>query len=667
MPDWRHHDLQLRRLAQRRERTRSTALRQATERAFTRRESQLIARAEANNHAAFPLLPPDGTFNGSILIGHTSAGTSISLTPNDFNRLSIVIGTPGSGKSWLASRIMQSLHKHGIWIFTTDAKSTPGTVLPTGIPMLAPHEAAITLESPPGQTHEQFITRLLHLVESSVYLSSGSVHVRDTIESRRNITGRNDQLCLAEIAHYLHRRTNARGNPKQQQHLQSAATALDRLTQADGGLFSSTLMLPWPDRLTTSHGLWLRGMPVEAGRIATLLTLYAAMAHQHQCGHTDRRLRGLAVLDDARPLIYNTNKETTSGVNPFLEFVDTAAATGIATMILIQSTAEIPESLLSAAGNILLVGPIDGRELLSLRPRLELDSEQISHLVHQPKHHAIMHCRHGDFTYPFPLVLAGPQYVLSQAEAVQQQQHAKAQLLANHHPQRWSPQAPAATAAPTPAPTRSPAHNAATSSTTSHTPTPTPPPLDADAHALLTTLARHPYMMQAELGNAANLSGRHLTRLRDELAAQQLLTVHKLGRYQLWELTTTAAHRIGVTYGPLPGRGGYSHRWLQARIAHWLKQTHPTVAVEHPWQSGHLDVFARSATGNQIAYEVVLSTSNLDDVLAKLASFPGDTFIVVTDNASARPIRKQIAANPLFHQHAPTVLTLAKLIAQTKP
>ncbi|TVQ52805.1 MAG: AAA family ATPase [Phycisphaerales bacterium] len=665
--DWRYHDPHLQRLATRQERSLSTSMRQSIERAITRREGMLISRAERNNHRAFPILPPDDAFTGPILMGHTPAGQPVGIRPDDFTRLTILLGSPGTGKSLLAASIIEALQAHGIWILTTDAKSPPNTVLPMSVPMLEPHEAAITLDAPPGQSHDQWLTRCLHLIESSVYLSSGSTHVRTLIdELMRN--GRSPHaICLAELAHILHCRAKAKGNLKEQQHLQSAATALDRLSQADGGLFSSTTMLPWTKRLTTSHGLWLRGLAAETSRVATLATMYAAINRQHHLGINDRRLHGLCVLDDARGLIFDTKKPTISGVNPFLEATDVAQSVGISVMLLIQSLAEVPSYLVNAASNLLLIGPIDGNELMYLRPRLELNQEQSSFLVHQPRFNAVLHCRHADFTLPFPLRLPGPAYVLSEAEAAQRQQHAKAQLLANYHPQRWSPQSPAATAATTSAPTRSPAHNAATPSTTSHIPASTPPPLDADAHALLVTLARHPYMLQAELGNAAGLRGRHLTHLRDELAAQQLLTVHKLSRFQLWELTRDAAQRIGVTYSPLPGRGGYTHRWLQARIANWLKQSHPTVAVEHPWQSGHLDVYARSATGDQIAYEVVLSTSNLDDVLAKLASFLGDTFIVVTDNAAAQPIRKQIAANPLFHQSAPTVMTLAKLIAQTKP
>ena len=686
--DWRQHDPVLQRLATRLDRSLSTTMRQSVERAITRREGLLTSRAERDNHRAFPLLPPAGTFNGPILMGHSPTGEPIGLSPDDFTRLTIVMGAPGTGKSLLAASIIEALQARGIWIFTTDAKSPPNTVLPMSVPMLEPSEAAITLDAPPGQSHDQWLTRLLHLIESSVYLSSGSTHIRTLIdELMRN--GRNPRsLCLAELTHILHRRAQKTRNFKEQGHMQSAATALDRLSQADGGMFSSTSMLSWTKRLTTSHGLWLRGTPTEAARVLTGASLYGAICHQHHLGINDRRLHGLCVLDDARPLIFNTNKQTTSGVNPFLNWIDISQSAGISCCLLVQSLAEIPAYLVNAASNLLLIGPIDGNELMYLRPRLELDADQTSHLIHQPKYHAVLHCRHAEFTLPFPLRLPGPAYALPLAEAQQRQTQALQDLLANHQPQRWTPPAtqpqsaqsqrgsqtrpaasrPAASpsAASPSAATRTPASAAPAAATSTSTPT---TPLDADAHRLLTAIFDHPHWLQSEFSTHLKIQGRQLTVLRDELAnaPAPLITIHHLGRYRLLEPTPHAAQRIGRTFAPLPGRGSYPHRWLQARIARWLEQTCATVAVEHPWQSDHLDVYARSNTGDHICYEVVLSTGNLDDVLRKLANFPGDSLLIVLDAKAAKTITQRIAANPLFNQRPPSILTVNKIVAQTKP
>jgi hypothetical protein len=677
MRDWRQHDPMLQRLATRLDRSLDRGLRGSIERAITRRETMLISRAERNNHRAFPLLPQTGTFNGPILMGHTPTGEPIGLSPDDFTRLTIVMGAPGTGKSLLAASIVEALQTRGIWIFITDAKSPANTVLPFGIPMLDPHEAAITLAAPPGQSHDQWLTRTLHLIESSTYLSSGSTHIRRIIDELMRNGRSPHSICLAELAHILHHRAQKTRNFKEQGHLQSAATALDRLSQADGGMFSSTSMLPWTDRLSTSHGLWLRGLPTEAARVATLATLFAAISHQHHLGINDRRLHGLCVLDDARPLIFNTNKQTTSGVNPFLEVVDTAQAVGISVMLLIQSLAEVPQYLVNAASNLLLIGPIDGNELIHLRPRLELDADQTSHLIHQPKYHAVLHCRHVDFTLPFPLRLPGPAYVLSNNDARQKQQRARQQLLANYQPQRWSPPASqpqpakpqrsgqASPAASQPA-TRTAASAAPPAATSTSTPT---APLDSDAHRLLTALFDHPHWLQSEISTHLKIQGRQLTALRDDLAnaPAPLITIHHLGRFRLLEPTPHAAQRVGRTFASPPGRDSFAHRWLQARIAAHLKKSHTTVAVEHPVQTYHLDVYARTANGDQICYEVVLSTGNLDDVLGKLANFPGDCCLIVADAKAAKAITQRIAANPLFNQRPPTILTVNKIVAQTKP
>lgn len=63
----------------------------------------------------------------------------------------------------------------------------------------------------------------------------------------------------------------------------------------------------------------------------------------------------------------------------------------------------------------------------------------------------------------------------------------------------------------------------------------------------------------------------------------------------------------------------------------------------------------------------MLSISNLDDVLRKLANFPGDCSLIVLDAKAAKSITQRIAANPLFNQHPPTILTVNKIVAQTKP
>lgn len=700
MTDWRDRDPIIRAARARADRSLSDSLRRASERAALRREQRLITRAERNGHPAFPVTPeprlfgygPRTFFSGPLTLGHTPGGDPIGLWADALNTLTLVIGPPGSGKSIFLARLINALHESGIWCFITDAKSPPGTILPVQIPMLEPGQACLTLSHPSGFTREQWIVKLLHLIESTTYLSSGAIHIREMIAALRDED--RARLSFAQIGHRMLQKAKSARRFREQTHLDAAAIAMARLSQGDSGLFSSTSMIPWARRLSRSHGLWLRGLPAESARVVTLATIFAAMGRLACESSGERKLKGLAVLDDARLLVHDLNKQTTSGLNPFLEVCDLAQSSGLGIVLAVQSLAEIPSHLIAAASNLVLVGPMDGKELGQLSPSLELDEAQTHHLIHQHKFHAVLRCRAcEEFSHALPLVLEGPESLPSHTEAAASQRESLDELLRGFNPVRWSASTPLhptpdqncqshTSPDPEPATTRNdPAgegssgfgpdkpeagtteredDDASARQTSSDLLSPT-------AAAALRTLVGHSHLMQVELGRARNLAGRKLTVTRRELEENGCIRVHSLSRYVIWQPTEEGARRVNEQFTPLAGRGSYPHRWLQHRIRIWLTQSAAEVQIEYPWRGKHLDVFARNPDGALIAYEVVLSLGNLDELVSKVRAFAGAFQIVVVDRRAAESVCTAMTSGGSALPGHAVVLTLRDIIATTRP
>lgn len=164
------------------------------------------------------------------------------------------------------------------------------------------------------------------------------------------------------------------------------------------------------------------------------------------------------------------------------------------------------------------------------------------------------------------------------------------------------------------------------------------PALDPKPHALLVALLQRPWLLQVELGHGVGVQGREITDLRDQLVARGLVRVHALGPLRLWEPTEAAAAAVGRSFGALPGRGAYPHRWLQSRLAaKWKHEGLRRVEIEFDVPGvGPMDCYAERTEGTCIAAEIVLSPDTLDRAIRKLSGFSGTRMLVLPDRAAVR-------------------------------
>jgi hypothetical protein len=663
MSDLLDRDHFVRRFRRNAEQSLSPTVRRMYERAARRRVQHLHEAALTNEHEAFALLPgvDDGIDRGEILLGQTPAGMHVRLGLDALCCRTVILGIPGSGKSVLASRLVDRTSQRGVWVFATDAKSSPTTVLRHGVPMLGPAEATLTMATPPGFSENTWLTMLLWLFESTLYLSYGSQHIRRAYEAIRQRC-ESDSICLTQLAALVHSRIRrTKGNYKELSQLQTAAMVLDRLSKADLGLFSSTSMVPWKRRLRRSHGVWLRGVPAESGRIFTLATLYAAIGREHALNtHGSRQLRSLFVLDDARTLVRSAgHHQQTSGTDPFLHAVDVGQSAGLGTVVVIQNLDELDPGFLVGADNLILCGPVDMNDVNKLRHRLQLTPEQADYLAHQPRYHALVHLRSHEYSYAFPVQLAGPEHCLSEDEARTLQVRNRQQLLAGFKPSKWAPQTEPIEQAEIKAssPEQIPGGPASPHCSSVQ--------LDPQPHRCLVTILHNPWLLQSELAKIVGIGGRVITSIRNHLEQRGYVKQHKLGRYVLWEPLEVGATAVGMKLRNLAGRGSYAHRWLQARIEAWLEQQAAQVKVEAECGHGRIDVLATMSDGSRTAYEIMLSDGNLVTTLDKLAELDASSSVVVcVDTEAARRIQRLIDESTLFvsRKTTPTLQTIAQIV-----
>ncbi len=626
-------------------------------RAIELRTQFLTAAAGHNGHEAFPVVPRPEVLTGDVHLADLPDGSPARIDRDRLNGLTIVLGAPGSGKSVMVGRLIETLRRAGIWILATDLK---GDDQPAhALPVLEPREAAITTSPPPGLEAGVWFTKLLWLLESSSFIDYGALFIRREHERLTGIS--RSEISFAELAAALQIQVRTSRVFKEQGYLATAAAALDRMTTGDGGLFSSASMLPWSTRLAHPHALHLSRTTALAARLAVLATLHAYILSGPVRQRTGRALGGLAVLDDARALIRESSLRSTSGVEPFQHAFDTGQSAGLGVLVVAQNLAELPRDLLASADNMILCGPVEGSEVTRLRDRLELTSEQAAYLQHQEAFRALVHLRAGAWTHPFPVRLLP--CAADPGALAQERMDAKADLLAGFSTTPWTP-ATAAAGTPPPSATNPVTKQGTTQGTMPNTAP--PPALDPAAHRCLGTILAKPYLLQSEIGKRCGVAGREITATRDALEAAGLVAVHKLGRLVLWEPLEPAARRLGVTFAPLSGRGGHPHRWLCHRIAAWARACGADAFLEHDWHGRRLDVLIRHPNATRAAYEVVLSNSNLDDTLEKLAAFGADTSVViVADRKAVDRVRRRCGGAGLFQAQLPAILTVQQIIQQT--
>lgn len=390
--------------------------------------------------------------------------------------------------------------------------------------------------------------------------------------------------------------------------------------------------------LAHSHGVYLGTVPAEAARVAVLLTAQAYIAEQRARHRTSRETTGLLLLDDARVVLKSIGRMGQAAVEPFQHVLDTAQSAGLGVIACVQSSTELGETLLTNADTLILVGPQDGHDLLSLQPRLQLSSDQRETLLHQKPGHAVIHSRSHAYSHPFPLTLAPPDLLPSASDALARQQTGRAALLGGHVVDLWRPSASVADP-PTPAAPRAPEAVQA-ESTAPKSPQRGPEPLNPDAHRLLLSVLQSPHLLQTEHGKACGIQGRELTALRDELVSRGLLRVNRCLRYTLLEATREGAAHMGIEHKPLAGVGTFPHRFLQERLRYTLAQTHPRVVVEHTERDARYDVYAETREGERLAVEIVLDVSTLERALEKLRRFNGAGRLIVPDAGTAARTRK---------------------------
>ncbi|MCB9848530.1 MAG: hypothetical protein H6814_08965 [Phycisphaeraceae bacterium] len=619
---------------------RSQRLRRAVERARSHGTPPVAgSRAMQPWPGGWPPMPHGAFCDGPCLLGFTPDGRQLRINEDDLNGpVTLVVGPPRSGKTVLAERLMATVDALGGLVIGVDTKNASDHEPGHGLPTLVPRDLALGLEPPPGVDEEVFLGRWIRLIEQSLYLHSGSRYLLEEWRKLRLALAPGERVCWRAVLEALELRLDkAKGWSKQSQHLDSAVNALGRLCRSTE-LFSSVVGLDWRRRFSHSHTILLRGQTAEAARIATLIYLEAFPLYATAMGWTDRRFRGLFVLDDARVLVKRGERHDHADVDALINFADLAHVNGAGTMVVVQHLGEVSDDLVSSANGLILCGPVSEQDIARLRGRMQLTPLQTQWLLHQPVFYAVAHFRRQAWSFGVPIRLAPPSPTTPAGSfAGADRERRRRAMFDGMTPKLWAP-APIS------------ASSTATSSTAStersgngDQDSDEKQGLSAKLHRLLTELADHPHLLQSELGQRCGVRGRELTACRDELQQLGLVRTHRLLRYALWELTQKGAERIGRRFIPLAGRGSHSHRFMQARWAAWKRRACPRVEVEHEIPGvGPVDGYAETAEGAVEVVEIVLSEETVDRAIEKLVKVDGVRTIVVTDQDAVQRIRRRV-------------------------
>jgi hypothetical protein len=625
---------------------RHESMRTAARRALELLRQQTAVRAQAAGTTVWGSLPPPEAFgSGSFVLGTTADDHPVCLTPDDLNGLTLIVGMPATGKTVVLQRFISVADSLGLCVIGISIKNDKpdGHTLPvlTGAPL------GLGLGPPAGCAADEFMARVVTLIEQSLYLHSGSRHVLDAWTSLGRLHTDGSQVCLREVLHELeHRSHQFSPVSKTAQHLESAIVALRRLCMATS-LFSGTRPLPWEARFGHSHVVDLQGYGAEAVRLAAQLYLEAFSRFARVQHWADRSLRGLFCLDDARVIVHSMERQGQASVEAFLNMVDLCHVYGQGVVVACQNLGEVAADLVTSANIVVLIGPVAAEDARKLSGRLQLDRSREFALLHQPKYQAVMHVRNHAWPVPVPVVLSPPEPLLLDRETIRAARLAR--MVHGHRLELWQP--PAA-----PTPTSSAAPPKATQAKGGSL-------LDPKLHRLLVCALEHPHYLQTELGEACQIEGRELTDLREDLAARGLIRMHKLIRFTLWETLEKAGDAVGRSWSALPGRGAFPHRFLQARWVAWKRRTYVRADAEaHVPGVGPVDGLAQAADGSRSVVEIVLSLDTAQRSIQKLAAIDGERTLVVPDAAAVKQMRSLLTG-----LHGVSVLTVQETVKLSQP
>ncbi|MEL6497968.1 MAG: hypothetical protein AAFZ67_11350 [Planctomycetota bacterium] len=627
------------------DRLRSPVLIRALRDAAVRTESAVHLAAREHGVQMWLPLPPAGAFADGFRIGSSCDGRPVSVCQKQLaGPLTVVVGPPASGKSTLIERLVKQLDASGLTAQCIALKPGEASASRFTIPDLPIGRAGFSLQPPPGVPFGEWLAAYCRLIEQNVYLHSGTRFVIEVVDSIGE-----DGLCLARVLHGLKARAAKARTWKSSNQLESACNGLDRLSTGHT-LFSMSSQFPWQYRLGRSHSLSLAGLPPEATRLASLLIPEAWCRWAAVQGWTDRTPRFAFIIDDARLVAKPVSRGSSASVDALTNLIDLGHAYGLMMILAVQSTQELDPALLATARNLILIGPQTAEDLRMLQTRLALDRDRTSYLLTQPRFRATCHLRASEHPFAFPVVLASPDDLPSPTEATRIRLQRQAGLLEGWTPKVWKPE-------------HSEDQSSRESKATQQN------ALDPKDHALLSTFAYRPYLLQTEAARISpiRVTGRELTASRERLEQRGLVMTVQLSRYTLWQLQEQACRKIGVQPVPLAGRGSFEHRWLQARARAWLSPDHVRTELERDLGHGPVDVWGQRATGDITAFEIVLDLATLDAIPRRLRGFTGRLIVVVPDRSAAAKATTALA-DTLHDTIAATkdIWTLKHFIERTK-
>ncbi len=611
------------------DRVRSPAMRSLYERQLQKAEMHEQARMQASGAPQWGQVPPTEAFSGPLVIGAFLSGEPVGLTQEQLaGPLILLIGPPGSGKTTLLNRLMMLTDALGHTVISFATKEAKEHAWGHTLPVLEPEQAALGLRPPAGMSREMLISRVLTLMEQSLWLSSGSIQIRSAIERLSEKLPAPYEPCLQGVLETMTRfKASSKAYSKSAAHRVSAVVALVKLCGGHA-MFSGVRPLSWERRLSTSHALRLRDLPAEAIRITVLTYLEAYLGC---AGAGTRQLRHLWAIDDARVIARSVKREGQASVDALTRYVDLAQSSGGVIVLSLQHCGEVSPELISSASGVILTGPASDLDLKHLRGRFNLDKDRTEYLRTQAKYHAVVHFRDGLWPNPFPILLAPPP-VVEQSVFERERQVRTCELFSGVQVELWRSELLNDTPKPQSTQDRQSTRDFKRDDEG----------LDPKLHSLLCAVLDQPYLFQDEIGKACKVRGRELTSCRDELQHRGYVKAHRLVRLVIWEPTLEGAKVAGRKLKPLAGRGSYQHKWVQARWCAWMKQSCQRVEVEYTISGiGIVDGYAER-DGVAVALEVVLDLSTLERSLEKLRMFTGERVLVVPDQKAVDKVKNQL-------------------------
>ena len=164
-------------------------------------------------------------------------------------------------------------------------------------------------------------------------------------------------------------------------------------------------------------------------------------------------------------------------------------------------------------------------------------------------------------------------------------------------------------------------------------------------------LGRSPFTRRSELVEVGKFaSAAEAERALEELSTKNLVLLEPYRtrgtKPAVYLVLTEKAMQFLNDPGP-PGHGSYEHKLFQHLVAQWCAEMGMQAAVEGRTRGSTkaIDVLARTADGEQTAYEVTLHFQNLIENITQDLMAGVDEVIIVT-----RGLKEQQQANELVNQ-----------------